>query len=113
VARVEAVVRRRRRSAGEPASDRVSTGEIELLTGQFQAVVAGRGLELTRREFEVLELLPQPFRCRLPVRRRTGSPETAHRACDPSLGTASRPVGMSGRPIGLQSQPLLTGASAR
>jgi DNA-binding response OmpR family regulator len=57
IARVEAVVRRRRRAADEPSSDAVAVGEIELLPGQFQASVAGIPLELTRREFELLALL--------------------------------------------------------
>jgi DNA-binding response OmpR family regulator len=57
LARVEAVVRRRRRATGEPASGPVATGDIELLAGQFQATAGGRSLDLTRREFELLELL--------------------------------------------------------
>src|SRR4051794_39714444 len=56
IARVEAVVRRRQRS-GEPAPDAVEVGELELLPGQFQATVAGEPLDLTRREFELLQLL--------------------------------------------------------
>ena len=66
LARIEAVVRRRRRSAGEPASAPVASGGIELLTGQFQASAGGRSLDLTRREFELLELLVHAERRVLP-----------------------------------------------
>src|SRR4051794_29318729 len=57
IARVEAVVRRRRRAADERATDAVVAGEIELLPGQFGATVAGAPLDLTRREYELLKLL--------------------------------------------------------
>jgi DNA-binding response OmpR family regulator len=33
------------------------SGEIEIRADQFQAFVAGRSLDLTRREFELIELL--------------------------------------------------------
>jgi DNA-binding response OmpR family regulator len=59
IARVEAVVRRHRR--GRLAGDdgpRVA-GEIEIRPDRFQAFVAGRSLELTRREFELLQLLAE------------------------------------------------------
>jgi DNA-binding response OmpR family regulator len=57
IARVEAVVRRRRRS--EPRRDTVAlaSGEVEIKPDQFQAFVDGRSIELTRREFELIELL--------------------------------------------------------
>src|SRR6476469_1812965 len=42
LARVEAVVRRRRRSAATAPSGPVATGGIELLAGQFQASAGGR-----------------------------------------------------------------------
>ena len=42
---------------GEPPSGPVATGDIELLAGQFQATAGGRSLGLTRREFELLEIL--------------------------------------------------------
>jgi len=57
LARVEAVVRRRRRIGDGAGAEAVVVGEIELLPGQFQVSVAGTPLELTRREFELLELL--------------------------------------------------------
>ncbi len=57
VARVEAVVRRRRRIGDGAGAEAVVVGEVELLPGQFQVSVAGTPLELTRREFELLELL--------------------------------------------------------
>src|SRR5207253_5785215 len=56
IARVEAVVRRRRRV--EPAaSGPVRAGEVEILADQYQAFVGGRSIDLTRREFELIELL--------------------------------------------------------
>jgi DNA-binding response OmpR family regulator len=56
IARVEAVVRRRRRS-NEIASEPVMIGELALVPGEYQATVGDTALELTRREFELLELL--------------------------------------------------------
>jgi DNA-binding response OmpR family regulator len=56
IARVEAVVRRRRR-AGDDHAPTMTTGELEIAPGQFQVAVNGRPLDLTRREFELLELL--------------------------------------------------------
>jgi DNA-binding response OmpR family regulator len=57
MARIEAVVRRRRRA--EPAAKqgpRVS-GELEIRNDQFQVFVAGQSAELTKREFELIDLL--------------------------------------------------------
>jgi DNA-binding response OmpR family regulator len=56
MARIEAVVRRRRRSSGNEV-DRgpLVVGELEIRPDQYQAFVAGRGVDLTRREFELLE----------------------------------------------------------
>jgi DNA-binding response OmpR family regulator len=56
IARVEAVVRRRRR-AGDDHAPPTTTGELEIVPGQFQVSVSGHPLDLTRREFELLELL--------------------------------------------------------
>lgn len=57
IARIEAVVRRRRRhDAGREAGPMV-TGEIEIRPDQFQAFVSGESLDLTRREFELILLL--------------------------------------------------------
>jgi DNA-binding response OmpR family regulator len=57
VARVEAVVRRQRRS--EPGSEGgpVIAGEVEIRADQFQAFVRGASVDLTRREFELIQLL--------------------------------------------------------
>ncbi len=57
LARVEAVLRRRKRS--EPALQRASvlSGELEIRSDQFQAFVGGVGADLTRREFELIQLL--------------------------------------------------------
>jgi DNA-binding response OmpR family regulator len=57
VARVEAVVRRRK-PAGARADHRpIAAGELEIRADRFQAFVDGVPAELTRREFELLELL--------------------------------------------------------
>ena len=57
VARIEAVARRRRRSAPSADAGPVVTGELEIRPDQFQAFVSGQSLDLTRREFELLQLL--------------------------------------------------------
>ncbi len=56
VARVEAAIRRHARAAA-PAPSEASVGEILIKPDQFQAFAAGRSLDLTRREFELLHLL--------------------------------------------------------
>jgi DNA-binding response OmpR family regulator len=57
IARVEAVVRRRRRSETPGETRPVVAGELEIRTDQFQAFVGPQSLDLTRREFELLQLL--------------------------------------------------------
>ncbi len=57
IARVEAVVRRRKRASARVEGGPVVVGEVEIRTDQFQAFVGGQSLDLTRREFEVLQLL--------------------------------------------------------
>ena len=57
IARVEAVVRRRKRAANRAEAEAVVAGELEIRPDQFQAFVGNRGADLTRREFEVLQLL--------------------------------------------------------
>jgi DNA-binding response OmpR family regulator len=57
IARVEAVVRRRRRSEVRAEAGPVVAGELEIRADQFQAFVGGQSLDLTRREFELLQLL--------------------------------------------------------
>jgi DNA-binding response OmpR family regulator len=59
IARVEAVVRRRKRSADRSDVGPLVAGELEIRADQFQAFVGGRSIDLTRREFELLELLAQ------------------------------------------------------
>ncbi len=59
MARIEAVVRRRRRSQPKADSGPLVAGEIEIRDDQFQAFVAGRSLNLTRREFELLQVLAE------------------------------------------------------
>ena len=60
VARVQAVVRRRKQAGapGEEAQPLVA-GQLEIRADQFQAFAGGRSLDLTRREYEVLDLLAQ------------------------------------------------------
>jgi two-component system response regulator RegX3 len=58
-ARIEAVVRRRRRGQPRPESGPLVAGEIEIRADQFQAFVSGRSLDLTRREFELLQVLAE------------------------------------------------------
>jgi len=57
IARVEAVVRRRRRSDARGERGPVAAGELEIRGDRFQAFVDGRSVDLTRREFELIELL--------------------------------------------------------
>ena len=57
IARVEAVVRRRRRAEGRTERAPVAVGEVEIRADQFQAFAGGQSVELTRREFELIELL--------------------------------------------------------
>jgi DNA-binding response OmpR family regulator len=57
LARVEAVVRRRRRAAVATDKGPVVAGDLEIRADQFQAFASGQSVDLTRREFELLELL--------------------------------------------------------
>jgi len=57
IARVEAVVRRRRRAEARVDAAPLVLGEVEVRAGQFQAFVGGTSLDLTRREFELIRLL--------------------------------------------------------
>ncbi|MBK5111273.1 MAG: response regulator transcription factor [Thermoleophilia bacterium] len=57
IARIEAVARRRRRNSGAREAGPLLVGEIEIRADQFQAFVSGQSLDLTRREFELLQLL--------------------------------------------------------
>jgi DNA-binding response OmpR family regulator len=58
MARVEAVSRRHRRGRSEAQEGPTVAGELEIRPDQFQAFVLGGGsLDLTRREFELLQLL--------------------------------------------------------
>jgi DNA-binding response OmpR family regulator len=59
LARVEAVVRRRKRASARMDEGPLAFGELEVRPDQFQAFAAGRNVDLTRREFEVLQLLAQ------------------------------------------------------
>ncbi len=57
MARIEAVIRRRRRGRAREEQGPVVAGEIEIRGDQFQAFVSGTSLELTRREFELMQVL--------------------------------------------------------
>jgi len=59
MARIEAVSRRHRRGRPEPESGPLVAGELEIRPDQFQTFVAGVSLDLTRREFELLQLLAE------------------------------------------------------
>ena len=59
IARVEAVVRRRRRTQVPAAATPVAAGDVEVRLDQFQAFVHGRSIDLTRREFELIQLLAE------------------------------------------------------
>jgi DNA-binding response OmpR family regulator len=56
IARVEAVARRRRQADG-PGTAKVLAGEIEVRPDQFQVFAHGLSIDLTRREFELIQLL--------------------------------------------------------
>jgi len=57
IARVEAVVRRRKHTEGRVDAGPVLVGEVEIRADQFQAFVGGTSVDLTRREFELIQLL--------------------------------------------------------
>jgi DNA-binding response OmpR family regulator len=57
MARIEAVSRRRRRSRASTEAVPLIAAELEVRADQFQAFVADGSLDLTRREFELLQLL--------------------------------------------------------
>jgi DNA-binding response OmpR family regulator len=59
MARIEAVSRRRRRSRANEEAGPLVAGELEIRADQFQAFVSGESLDLTRREFELLQLLAE------------------------------------------------------
>jgi len=56
IARVEGAARRRRR-AEESVAGPVLAGEIEIRPDQFQAFAGDRSIDLTRREFELVQML--------------------------------------------------------
>jgi DNA-binding response OmpR family regulator len=57
IARIEAVVRRRRRTEARQERGPVAAGELEIRSDRFQAFVGDASVDLTRREFELIELL--------------------------------------------------------
>jgi DNA-binding response OmpR family regulator len=59
IARIEAVSRRRRRAAVRLEAWPTLHAELEIRADQFQAFVGGQSVGLTRREFELLQLLAE------------------------------------------------------
>ena len=59
MARIEAVVRRRKRAQAREDVGPMVAGELEIRADQFQAFVSGQSVGLTRREFELLQLLAE------------------------------------------------------
>ena len=57
IARAESVARRRRGQVARVDSRPLRVGELEIRADQFQAFAAGRTVDLTRREFELIQLL--------------------------------------------------------
>jgi DNA-binding response OmpR family regulator len=59
IARVEAVVRRRKRAAVNTEVGPLVAGELEVRADQYQAFISGESVGLTRREFELLHALSE------------------------------------------------------
>jgi DNA-binding response OmpR family regulator len=59
IARVEAVVRRRKRAETRADAGPLVVGEVEIRPDQFQAFVDGVSVDLTRREFELIGLMAE------------------------------------------------------
>jgi DNA-binding response OmpR family regulator len=57
IARLEAVVRRRKRTEAPAEAAPLVVGEVEIRHDQYQAFVGGVSADLTRREFELIRLL--------------------------------------------------------
>ena len=57
LARIEAVVRRRKRASARVDTGPLVAGELEIRADQFQAFATGRNADLTRREYELIALL--------------------------------------------------------
>jgi DNA-binding response OmpR family regulator len=57
IARVQSVARRRRRSETRAETEPILAGEVEIRSDRFQAFVGEQSMDLTRREFELIELL--------------------------------------------------------
>ena len=57
MARVEAVVRRRRRAQTRTDAGPLLSADLEIRTDRYQAYIGGESIGLTRREFELLHLL--------------------------------------------------------
>jgi DNA-binding response OmpR family regulator len=59
MARIEAVARRHRRGWAREDAGPLVAGELEIRPDRFQAYVGGESVDLTRREFELLQVLAE------------------------------------------------------
>jgi DNA-binding response OmpR family regulator len=59
MARIEAVVRRHRRGRVREDAGPLVAGELEIRPDRFQIYVAGESVDLTRREFELVQVLAE------------------------------------------------------
>jgi DNA-binding response OmpR family regulator len=59
IARIEAILRRGRRVGAAAESGPLTVGDLEIRADRFQAFASGQSLDLTRREFELLQALAQ------------------------------------------------------
>ncbi len=57
IARLQSVVRCRRRNTSRGEAKPIVAGEVKIRADRFQAFVSEQSIDLTRREFELLELL--------------------------------------------------------
>jgi DNA-binding response OmpR family regulator len=57
IARIEAVMRRHKRAESRTEQRTTRTGELEIRADRFQAFVGGVSLDLTRREYELIDAL--------------------------------------------------------
>jgi len=57
LARIEAILRRARPAQGAPKEARLAAGRLEIDAGKRSAAIAGRALELTTGDFDILWLL--------------------------------------------------------
>jgi len=111
IARLEAVSRRRRRARPQFEAGPVLAGELAIRSDRFQAFVGDVSLDLTRREFELLQLLadaPGQVLEREAIYQRVWGYAMAHG--DRSVDVTSTPTSASAT-ASIRSRP--TGPSSR